>query len=107
MPALHDRHTRAFATEALHTFPALVIQGARQVGKSTFAQQLIDASAARFVTLDDDATRAAASDSPREFVDQAIDGTLVIDELQRAPELLLAVKASIDRDRRPGQTGGR
>lgn len=87
----------------METFPATVIQGARQVGKSTFAAQLVSGTRARIVTLDDESTRLAARAEPVAFVEQGGAGTLVIDELQRAPELLLAIKASIDRDRRPGR----
>lgn len=103
MTTLLRRNTSAFAKEALNAFPAIVVQGARQVGKSTFAAQLLEGSAARFVTLDDVTTRAVASDSPDALVEQAEDATLVIDEMQRAPELLLTIKASIDRDRQPGR----
>lgn len=85
------------------TFPALIVQGARQVGKSTFAGQLVEGLPATTVTLDDDDMRLAALADPRGFVGQRPDGTLVIDELQRAPELILAIKAEIDRDRRPGR----
>ncbi|MFT4259652.1 ATP-binding protein [Microbacterium sp.] len=102
MAALLPRHSASFAQEALRTFPAIVIQGARQVGKSTFAEQIV-AAGARLITLDDATTRAVASESPEALIEQASDATLVIDELQRAPELLLAIKASIDRDRRPGR----
>lgn len=103
MSPLLERHAHAFASDALRAFPALVIQGARQVGKSTFAHQLLTDPKTRFVTLDDAATRFAANEAPDDFIAQSTAGTLVIDELQRAPELLLAIKASIDRDRRPGR----
>lgn len=103
MTALVPRHLDAFAREALKAFPAVVIQGARQVGKSTFATQILQERPARFLTLDDETTRAAAAESPDALIEQADDATLVIDELQRAPELLLTIKASIDRDRRPGR----
>lgn len=103
MAALIPRHLATFASEALTVFPAIVIQGARQVGKSTFASQMLQDRPARFVTLDDATTRAVASEAPDSLIEQAGVGTLVIDELQRAPELLLTIKASIDRDRRPGR----
>ncbi|MCF4119603.1 ATP-binding protein [Antribacter sp. KLBMP9083] len=103
MEGLIARHGLAWAGELLRTFPALVIEGARQVGKSTFAHMLVDGTPALEVTLDDDETLAAALADPRQFVEQAPDRTLVIDEVQRAPELILPVKAAIDRDRRPGR----
>lgn len=103
MTTLLPRNSSAFATEALGAFPAIVIQGARQVGKSTFATQLLSGRNARFVTLDDATTRTVALGSPDALIEQAEDSTLVIDELQRAPELLLTIKAAIDRDRRSGR----
>lgn len=103
MEKLLARHIESFARDALQTFPALVIQGARQVGKSTFAMQLASDRPSRTLTLDDDDVRSAALAEPRAFVEQAGHDTMVIDEIQRAPELLLAIKASIDRDRRPGR----
>lgn len=103
MSALLERHAAAFASEALDAFPALVIQGARQVGKSTFAQILSRDRRALLLTLDDPSVLDAARSDPVAFVTQFAEGTLVIDEVQRAPELILPVKASIDRDRRPGR----
>ena len=89
--------------ELLAAFPAVVIQGARQVGKSTLAGQLVEGRRAVVVTLDDRRTRDAAVADEAAFVEQIPDGVLVIDEVQREPELMLAIKASIDRDRRPGR----
>jgi predicted AAA+ superfamily ATPase len=48
-------------------------------------------------------TRLAATTDARSFVEQFPEGCLVIDEVQRAPTLVLALKASVDRDRRPGR----
>ncbi len=84
-------------------FPALVIQGARQVGKSTFAQMLIAGRPHVRVSLDDVDVAEAARLDPRAFVTQAGSGTLVIDEVQRDSALLLAIKSAIDTDRRPGR----
>ncbi len=101
--ALFARHAAPFATEVLTTFPATVIQGARQVGKSTFAGILAQNLPALSVTLDDEATRAAAEEDPTTFVAQNSAGLLVIDEIQRVPALILSIKAAIDRNRRPAQ----
>jgi predicted AAA+ superfamily ATPase len=54
-------------------------------------------------TLDDDDVRSQAVNDPRTLVTQAGDGLLVIDEVQRAPELLLAIKAEVDRNPQPGR----
>jgi len=86
----------------LMAFPGIVIEGARQVGKSTLATQ-IAAPGAVTMNLDHAQTRAAAKADPEGFVLQAGDQQLVIDEIQRMPELTLAVKTAIDADRRPGK----
>ena len=100
---LLPRHLTGRATEYLNHFPVVVIQGARQVGKSTFAGILAERRASLQLTLDDSAVRTAAAVDPEAFVGQAADGLLVIDEIQRAPELLLSIKAAVDRNRRAGR----
>ena len=91
------------ALDAMADTPVVAINGARQVGKSTLAQQLWASNGGQFVTLDDAAQRDAARADPRGFVERNIDGPLIIDEVQRAPELFRAIKAAVDRDRRPGR----
>lgn len=100
---LIHRNVTALAEETLADTPITVISGARQVGKSTLMQQLIQARDARVVNLDDLAERGAAQADPDGFVSQYPQGTLAIDEVQRVPELLTSLKASVDRDRRPGR----
>ena len=102
MAKLIDRHLTPLGREVLDTFPVVVIEGARQVGKSTLAQILTCDRPSRHVTLDDEASYQTAIDDPTAFVTQAPEATLVIDEIQRAPRLLLAIKAEVDRNRRPG-----
>lgn len=97
-----ERHAAPVAAELLEHFPGLIIEGARQVGKSTLATQLAGRGAV-VATLDDERTRAAAAADAAGFVAQAEQRVMVIDEIQKMPELTLAVKASIDRDRRPGR----
>lgn len=101
--ALLHRNAIEVAADVLAHIPVSVIQGARQVGKSTLAGMLAEDRASRLVTLDDPATLAAARVDPVGFVDQFPEGTLVIDELQQQPDLLRVIKASVDRDRRPGR----
>ncbi|CAM2759731.1 ATP-binding protein [Actinomyces slackii] len=103
MSRLLPRALELRAQEILDFSPILTLQGARQVGKSTLAQMLAKDRPAQVVTLDDSGVLAAARRDPRGFVDQAGERTLVIDEVQRMPELTIAVKASVDRDRRPGR----
>lgn len=91
------------ALAALADTPVVAINGARQVGKSTLARQLWQRAGGQVITLDDETQRDAALADPRGFVDRVIDGPLIIDEVQRVPELFRAVKAAVDRDRRPGR----
>lgn len=103
MPDLVPRNLLGFGRDALSAFPVAVVQGARQVGKSTFAGMLLAGRPAREFTLDDSQTADAARNDPQGFIEQFPGHTVLIDELQRQPELLLAIKASVDRDRRPGR----
>lgn len=89
--------------DALSDTPVVLVHGARQVGKSTLVRSVVrTAHPARYVTLDDASTLAAAKGDPEGFLAREA-GPLAIDEVQRAPGLLLAIKASVDRDRSPGR----
>lgn len=100
---LRPRRLFDLGREMLEHSPVLTIQGARQVGKSTLASMLVAGRDHRSVTLDDVAVLDAARTDPWSLVRAGGAGTLVIDEVQRAPELTLAVKAAVDQDRRPGR----
>ncbi|MGL5829283.1 MAG: ATP-binding protein [Angustibacter sp.] len=80
----------------------MVINGARQVGKSTLAKAIAqERPNSRLAILDLPQNRVAAKADPVGFLRH--DGLLVIDEVQRVPELWLALKASVDADPRPGR----
>ncbi len=98
-----ERHLAPLVDDALDDTRVVAIQGPRQAGKSTLAQLVARGRAdATVVSLDDAASREAARADPSGFV-AGRRGLLVIDEVQRVPELLLAIKASVDRDQRPGR----
>jgi predicted AAA+ superfamily ATPase len=79
------------------------LTGARQVGKSTLAQGLIKPGwNARYLTLDDRSILDSALRDPDGLVD-GLDGPAVFDEIQRAPDLLRAIKKSVDADKKPGR----
>lgn len=100
---LIERHARPLVVEALHDTRVVFVMGARQVGKSTLVSIVAEQDhPARLLTLDDRATRDTALADPTGFV-AALDGPVVLDEVQRAPDLLLAVKEAVDRDTRPGR----
>ena len=99
---MQPRHLAPRIREALTDRPVVALVGPRQAGKSTLALDLVGSGALkRYVTLDDAVVLAAARDDPAGFVAGLPHGS-VIDEAQRAPELYLAIKARVDRDRRPG-----
>lgn len=78
----------------------VLLAGPRQAGKTTLARKVAGKDM-RFLTLDDPATLAAAQSDPAGFVRGL--NRAVIDEVQRAPGLLLAIKQSVDEDTRPGR----
>jgi uncharacterized protein len=88
---------------AMADTPVVVLNGARQVGKSTLVTELLALPGrVEVLTLDHEPTRRAAAADPRGFLDREVD-TLVIDEAQLEPRLFRAVKAAVDADRRPGR----
>jgi uncharacterized protein len=105
MIIIHDVNTlprllQSALAERLRVMPAVVVTGARQTGKSTLAGELV-AGRRRFTSLDD----LDALDAARRSPDALLGGHLpvTIDEVQREPGLLTAVKRAIDRDRTPGR----
>jgi len=87
---------------ALRESPVVLVQGPRQAGKTTLVRQVAGRTGARYLTLDDAATLAAASRDAQGFV-TGLAGPVVIDEVQRVPELLLAIKLAVDQRRDAGR----
>jgi uncharacterized protein len=99
---LIPRHAQVGVTSALADTRVVVINGARQTGKSTLASVVMRSFVgAELRFLDEAPVRAAAQADPAFFVRH--DGLLVIDEVQRVPELFLAIKHEVDTDPRPGR----
>lgn len=97
---MYLRSIQATLTEALSETPVVLLNGARQTGKSTLVQSLRPGM--RYLTLDDPVVLAAAKADPFGFI-AALDQPVCLNEVQRAPELFLAIKAAVDKDRRPGR----
>ncbi len=95
-----SRTLERFALTASQQFPALLVTGARQVGKTTFLRHLSEADRS-YVTLDDPLVLDLARRDPALFL-QRFRPPLLIDEIQYAPELLPYIKMEVDRDRRAG-----
>ncbi|HEX3392106.1 MAG TPA: ATP-binding protein [Solirubrobacteraceae bacterium] len=102
MPLI-ERHARSLIVEALGYSRVVLVLGARQVGKSTLARQVVTSDhPAEIVSLDDQATRATARADPHGFVAE-LRGPALIDEVQLVPELLYAIKQAVDADPTPGR----
>lgn len=80
--------------------PAVIVTGARQTGKSTLVERLVDEER-RVVSLDDFDVRDLARRDPDALIGGR--GKVTIDEVQQAPDLLRAIKRAIDKDRRHGR----
>jgi len=101
--ALIPRGIEPELRDILSVSRAAAITGPRQAGKSTLARQLQTAGVVpNYFTLDDEATRNAARDDPDGFA-LSLPRPAVIDEVQRVPSLMLAVKQILDNDPAPGQ----
>jgi len=95
------RYLTDAVARALRKFPVVVVTGARQTGKSTLIQHLLPTAVREYRTLDDIEVLERAEQEPDALV--ASKQPLTIDEIQRSPTLLLAIKRAVDRDRRPGR----
>jgi uncharacterized protein len=95
------RRAAELVTDALGDTRVVVVTGARQCGKSTLVRVVAGDRTAEWRNLDSAAVRAAAAADPTGFVDTP--ELMVVDEIQRAPELLLAIKEQVDLDPRPGR----
>lgn len=97
------RFAEAQVADAVQDTPVVLIHGPRQSGKSTLAQAVAkDHFGGNYVTLDDPLILEEARTHPISFL-KSRNGPLVIDEVQRAPELFLAIKLLVDKDRTPGR----
>lgn len=99
---LIPRFAAARLGEALADTPVVLIHGPRQCGKTWLAQTHGEAHGYAYLSFDDDNLLAAARHDPVGFVAE-LPAKVILDEIQRTPELFRAIKASIDRDRRPGR----
>ena len=102
---MYTRHIENLLSSALEDTPVVVVNGARQTGKSTLVQAYSKNgknTPRRYLTLDDTAVLHAAKTDPAGFIN-GLRGPVTLDEVQRAPELFLPIKAEVDRLREPGR----
>ena len=97
---MYKRFARRRVEEALADTPVALIVGPRRAGKTTLVRSMGEAGR-RYITLDDQTALDAARADPTGFI-RSLDRA-VVDEIQRAPDLLLAIKKTVDEDYRPGR----
>ena len=105
-PNANTRFPRALAQpirQDLGLYPVVAVMGARQVGKSTLCREIAEEFGFVWRTLDDRDVREQALEDPEGLLDELGDRGAFIDEVQRAPDLLIAIKAVVDQDQRPGR----
>lgn len=100
--ALYPRYLQNQLHEALADSPVVLIHGPRQCGKSALARKIGEQAGYAYHTFDDDVLRAAASADPVRFIGDLGD-KVILDEVQRVPELFTSLKAAVDRKRTPGR----
>lgn len=100
---MFGRNLQMVIQRALRDMPVVLVNGARQTGKTTLVRTIAKGQRGmRYVTLDDAATLAAAQADPVGFV-SGLGERVVFDEVQKAPELFPALKVVVDRRRAPGR----
>lgn len=100
--AFYRRFAEETLREALLDTPVILIHGSRQCGKTTLAKQATETHGFHYFSFDDDNLLQAAKTDPVGFV-LGLPESVILDEIQRAPELFLAIKASVDKNRKPGR----
>ena len=99
---MKQRNIATAIAAALKDTPVTLVNGARQTGKTTLVRELAHKGKATYITLDDHSALDAALNDPTGFV-ASLGSFAVVDEVQNAPNIFRAIKASVDRDRRPGR----
>lgn len=97
---MYERFVEHRVEEALSDTPVVLIVGPRRAGKTTLVRKMEEAGRT-YITLDDQTVLEAARSDPSGFI-RGLDRA-IIDEIQRAPDLLLAIKKAVDDDYRPGR----
>lgn len=99
---MYQRNLQKPVIESLGDTPVVLLVGARQVGKSTLAQSLTNENyQPQYYTFDDLTTLNAARTNPQAFL-ESLQLPVIFDEIQRAPELFLPLKATVDKNRQAG-----
>jgi len=101
---LYPRNTKSDLLQSIQHSPVVLIAGARQVGKSTLAKGLFpETERPSYPTLDDISALSLARSAAKTF-QQGLDDGVIIDEVQPAPELFLAIKEAVFASRKAGRS---
>lgn len=98
---MYPRFIKSRIVESLEDTRVVMLAGPRQSGKTTLVQEIARENGMTFVSFDNPNQLDAATSDPVGFLD-GVD-RVVIDEIQRSPELMLSIKREVDRDKRPGR----
>lgn len=99
---LYPRYLQPRVIDSLVDSPVVLIHGPRQCGKTTLAHQIGDVEGFTYLSFDDDVQRAAAQADPVGYVAD-LPERVILDEVQRVPELFTSLKAAVDTRRKPGR----
>jgi hypothetical protein len=99
---LYPRFIRPRLMDALADTPVVLIHGPRQCGKTTLARQVGEPAGFAYFSFDDDVQRAAAQTDPVGYIAD-LPPRVILDEIQRVPELFTTLKAAVDSRREPGR----
>jgi len=100
--SLFPRNLKTDILAAAQDTPVIMVNGARQTGKSTLMKGLFPTNCPAYFTLDDMHTLGLARSGPQAFV-ESLPERVILDEVQRVPEIFLSIKLSVDRNRKPGR----
>ncbi len=99
---MFKRHIKPIVKKALNRSPVVLLNGARQVGKTTLALEFLNEDNYNYLTFDDEITYLAAKSNPSGFIAD-ITKSVILDEVQRVPEIFLAIKRDVDNNRIAGR----
>ena len=98
----YPRFSKAILQDAIEDSPVILIHGTRQCGKTTLALQLGEAKGYHYISFDDDLQYQAALADPIGFI-LSLPEFVILDEVQRVPELFTSIKMSVDKNRKAGR----
>lgn len=99
---MFKRNIKETVEKALKRAPVVLLNGARQVGKSTLALEFEKTHGFQYITFDDELIYLSAKNDPTAFI-KNIQKPVIIDEVQRVPEIFLQIKIDVDNNRDPGR----